>query len=48
MLGTVWTVSQPLLPTVFLSAALCICAHAQSAYVRVSQVGYEVGQSAHQ
>jgi endoglucanase len=50
LLGTVWPVRQHLLLTVLLSVALWICvpaAQAQSAYVRVSQVGYEVGQSAH-
>jgi endoglucanase len=48
LLSTVWPVRQSLLPTLFLSVALCICApaaQAESAYVRVSQVGYEVGQS---
>ena len=47
LLSTVWPVRQSLLPTLFLSVALWICApaaQAQSAYVRVSQAGYEVGQ----
>ncbi len=47
LLGTVWPVRQPLLASVFLSVGLCVpAAQAESAYVRVSQVGYEVGQSA--
>jgi len=48
LLSTVWPVRQSLLPTLFLSVALWICApaaQAQSAYVRVSQAGYEVGQT---
>ena len=46
LLGTVWPVRQPLLASVFLSVGLCVpAAQAESAYVRVSQVGYEVGQS---
>jgi endoglucanase len=48
LLGKVWPVRQSPLPTVFLSLALCMsapAAQAESAYVRVSQVGYEVGQS---
>jgi endoglucanase len=50
LLGTMRPVRRSLLPTVFLSIALCTglpAAQAQSAYVRVSQVGYELGQSAH-
>jgi endoglucanase len=50
LLGTIRPVRRSLLPTVFLSIALCTglpAAQAQSAYVRVSQVGYELGQSAH-
>jgi endoglucanase len=40
---------QPLLLAAFLSFRLCLCApaaQAESAYVRVSQVGYEAGESA--
>jgi endoglucanase len=42
-------VRQPLLLVAFLDFALCLCApaaQAESAYVRVSQVGYEAGESA--
>src|SRR3984885_10387868 len=44
--GSAWSVR---LSTVFFSFGLCFCAaaaHAESAYVRVSQVGYESGASA--
>jgi endoglucanase len=43
------SVRQLLLPAAFLSFSLCFCApaaQAESAYVRVSQVGYEAGESA--
>ena len=47
LLGTVWPTRHPLLAAVFLNVGLCApAAQAQSAYVRVSQVGYEAGQSA--
>jgi endoglucanase len=48
--STIRPVRRSLLSTVFLSVVLCTgvpAAQAQSAYVRVSQAGYELGQSAH-
>jgi endoglucanase len=48
-LGNFWSGRQPLLPIAFTGLAFCLnvpAAQAQSAYVRVSQVGYEAGQSA--
>jgi endoglucanase len=48
LLSTVCSVRQSLVSAAVLTVALCMgtpAARAQSAYVRVSQVGYEVGQS---